>query len=274
VGPILYDQLNSQATTNPVDISSQDFETALDGADSEAADDFVVPDGLNWSLDGIDVDGEYFSRDRLDPIPDSFHVRFWSNDAATNLPSTLFAARLSQPYTPYGTNPGDVQIAFASPVVLTPGTWWVSVQARLDYGTATRQWFWHNRLVQSGQGAAWQNPGDVSQAHCTSFARRSTCQGTTEAPDQVFRLHGIASPIGAPPPPPPPPAPPRCVVPRVVGKKLGRAIPAILERHCRVGRISHRKTARQRRGKVIAQNPSAGRTLPFNSRVKLVVGRR
>ena len=205
VGPVLYDQLNGQTTTNPADISSQDFETSLDAADSEAADDFVVPAGMTWSIDGIDVDGEYFSRDGLDPVPAGFHVRIWSNDAATNLPSALSAARLSQPYTAFGTALGDVQIALGPPVVLPAGTWWVSVQARLDYGTGTQQWFWHNRVAQSGQGAAWQNPGDLSQTHCVSFARRSVCQGTADAPDQVFRLHGTAVPAGAPPPPPPPP---------------------------------------------------------------------
>ena len=207
VGPVLYDQLNGQATTNPADISSQDFETSLDAADSEAADDFVVPAGLTWSIDGIDVDGEYFSRDGLDPVPAGFHVRFWSNDAATNLPSALSAERLSQPYTAFGTALGDVQVGLDSPVVLPAGTWWVSVQARLDYGPGTHQWFWHNRIAQSGQGAAWQNPGDLLQTHCVSFARRSACQGTTDAPDQVFALHGTAAPAGAPPPPPPPPPP-------------------------------------------------------------------
>ena len=280
VGPVLYDQLNGQTTTNPADISSQDFETSLDAADSEAADDFVVPAGLAWSIDGIDVDGEYFSRDGLDPVPVGFHVRFWSNDAATNLPSVLSAERLSQPYTAFGTAPGDVQVGLEAPVVLPEGTWWVSVQARLDYGPGTHQWFWHNRIAQSGQGAAWKNPGDLLQTHCVLFARRSACQGTTDAPDQVFALHGTAAPAGAPPPPPspppppPPPAPPRCLVPRVVGKKLGRAIPLILRAHCRVGRISRRKSALRRHGKVLAQSPRAGRSLPFNSRVKLVVGRR
>ena len=261
VGPVLYDQLNGQTTTNPADISSQDFETTLDAADSEAADDFVVPAGLTWSVDGIDVDGEYFSRDGLDPVPAGFHVRFWSNDAATNLPSVLSAARLSQRYAPLETALGDVQIMLDSPVMLPAGTWWLSVQARLDYGPGTQQWFWHNRIVQWGQGAAWQNPGDLSQTHCVSFARRSVCQGTTDAPDQVFRLHGTVVPAGAPPPPPPPPpplppppAPPRCRVPRVVGKKLGRAIPLILRAHCRVGRISRRKSALRRRGKVLAQS--------------------
>jgi hypothetical protein len=277
VGPVLYDQFNSQATANPVDIASQDFEAALDGADSEAADDFVVPAGMTWSVDGIDVDGEYFSRDGTDSVPAGFHVRFWSNDASTSLPSGLFAARLSQTYTSLGDSPGDVQVAFDSPVALSAGTWWVSVQARLDYGAGTHQWFWHNRTTQSNQGAAWQNPGGMLGMGCTGFSRRATCQGTTDAPDQALRLRGTAATLGGPPPPPPlpppPPAPPRCRVPKVVGKKLGRAIPLILRAHCRVGRVSRRKSVRQRHGKVIAQSPRAGRSLPLNSRVRLVVGR-
>jgi hypothetical protein len=274
VGPVLYDQLNGQSVVNPVDIASQDFEAALDGADSQAADDFVVPAGLTWSIDGIDVDGEYYSRDGTDSVPSGFHVRFWANDAATNLPAGVFAQRLDQAYTTLGGTPGDVQVTF-DPVVLTAGTWWVSVEARLDYGAGNHQWFWHNRAPQSNQGAAWQNPGGLVGMGCTSFSRRATCQGTAAAPDQAFRLRGLAAVPGGPPPPPPPPPPPapRCRVPKVVGKKLGRAIPLILRAHCRVGRISRRKSVRQRRGKVIAQSPRAGRALPLNSRVKLVVGR-
>ena len=84
MGPVLYDQFGSPTTANPADITSQDFEAGLDAADSEAADDFVVPPGATWTIDAIDLDGEYFSRDGEDPVPSGFHVRFWSNDAATN----------------------------------------------------------------------------------------------------------------------------------------------------------------------------------------------
>jgi hypothetical protein len=277
VGPVLYDQLNVQATVNPVDVASQDFEPSLDGADSEAADDFVVPAGRTWSIDGIDADGEYFSRDAVDPVPSGFHVRFWSNGTATGLPSALADARVNQAYTSLGDSLGDVEVALDPPVVLPAGTWWVSVQARLDYGPGTHQWFWHNRALQWNQGAAWQNPGGLVGLGCTTFTRRSTCQGTTGAPDQAFRLRGTASSAAGPPPPPPPPPPPapppRCRVPNVIGKRLRRATPLILRSHCRVGRIARRKSARKRRGKVVAQSPRAGRRLPLNSRVKLVVGR-
>ena len=49
-------------------------------------------------------------------------------------------------------------ITLATPVILSSGTYWVSVQARQDFGSAG-QWFWDNRLVSRNAGAAWQNPG-------------------------------------------------------------------------------------------------------------------
>jgi hypothetical protein len=205
-------------------------------------------------------------------------VRFWANDPVTNLPSTQAAGseRLNQAYTSLGTAPGDVQVTLSPSVTLPAGTWWVSVQARLDYGSSaeTRQWFWHHRTVQAYQGAAWRNPGGLLQMNCPAFSRRGPCQGSTDAPDEVFRLHGTDAPVTPPPPPPPPPASSRCRVPRVVGRTLGRAATLILRGHCRVGRVTRRQAVRKKRGKVLAQSPRAGRSLEVGSQVNLVVGRR
>jgi hypothetical protein len=280
VGPVLYDQLGNPAGGNPYDITSQDFETSLDEADSEAADDFVIQAGLNWTLDGIDVDGEYFSRDGETPVPTGFNVRFYANDPTTNLPSAPAPGgeRLDQPYASFGTSPGDVQITLSPPVTLGAGTWWVSVQARLDYGspTDTRQWFWHHRSVQTYQGAVWRNPGELLHMSCPAWSRRGVCQaGSGAVPDEMFRLHGTAAPAtGPPPPPPPPPSETRCRVPKVVGRTLGRAATLILRAHCRVGRVSRRHSVRRKRGKVLAQSPRAGKSLVLGTRVKLVIGRR
>src|SRR5262249_8637824 len=158
-----------------------------------------------------------------------------------------------QAYSSLGTAPGDVQVTLSPPVTLGSGTWWVSVQARLDYGspTETRQWFWHHRATQAYQGAAWRNPGNVWEMNCLVFARRGTCQGSTQSPDEVFRLHGAQAALTPPPPPPPPPPPaPVCRVPRVIGKTLGRAATLILRGHCRVGSVTRRHAIRRKRGKV------------------------
>jgi beta-lactam-binding protein with PASTA domain len=60
----------------------------------------------------------------------------------------------------------------------------------------------------------------------------------------------------------------------VVGLALRRAETKIRKAHCRTGKVSRRRVARARRGRVIAQSPRAGRRLANGARVSLVVGRR
>ena len=102
-------------------------------------------------------------------------------------------------------SPGDVQLSLSPPVTLGAGTWWVSVQARLDYGSSsdTRQWFWHHRSVQTYQGAAWRNPGDLWQMGCPAWSRRGVCQGSAAVPGRAVppARHGRSGDRPAPPAP-------------------------------------------------------------------------
>src|SRR5882724_506248 len=187
---VLYDQYDNFATVKPVDIPSQDAETALDFFDSQAADDFIVPTGQTWQVTEVDVLGEY---DSTGPAA-SFHVFFYENGAG-DLPGTLVASRLENPYT--GSN--DFVITLTQPVTLPEGHYWVSVQARQDI-TQAGFWLWHNRTLQANFGAAWQNPGNGFGTGCVVWIRRVTCAMLQQtAPDQVFRLIG-ASGGGTPTP--------------------------------------------------------------------------
>jgi hypothetical protein len=83
-------------------------------------------------------------------------------------------------------------------------------------------------------------------------------------------------PVPPPPPAPPPPPPPplrQCVVPRVVGKKLAAAKARIRSAHCAVGKITRKRAAKAKRGKVIAQSPAPGRRLRNLAKIRLTVGR-
>jgi hypothetical protein len=189
-GPALYDQYDNIATEEPVDIPSQDAETALDFFDSQAADDFIVPAGQTWHVTEVDVLGEY---DSAGPAA-SFHVFFYENGAG-DLPGSLVASRLENPYT----GSSDFVITLTEPVTLLEGHYWVSVQARQDIITSGF-WLWHNRTVQSNSGAAWQNPGNGFGTGCVVWVRKTACaQLAQTAPDQVFRLVGISG--GATPTP-------------------------------------------------------------------------
>ena len=86
------------------------------------------------------------------------------------------------------------------------------------------------------------------------------------------------APLPPPPPPPPPPAgPPRataCRVPRVVGRPLASARARLRAAHCKVGRVRRVHSRPSLRGRVLAQNPRAGKMKRRGYPVSLRVGRR
>ena len=180
---VLWDQYNNPAN---FDVTSQDFEPAFDAFDAQGADDFVIPAGQTWSIEGVDVDGEYNGGPA-----DSFHVFFYNNSAS--LPGTLVCSRLANPFI-VGPTAGDAVITLTSPCALGAGTYWVSVMARQDFGPAG-QWFWQNRTVQSGNPSAWQNPGGGWGTGCATWGVKTTCIPVQVGPDQVFRLNGIIVPV-------------------------------------------------------------------------------
>jgi hypothetical protein len=66
----------------------------------------------------------------------------------------------------------------------------------------------------------------------------------------------------------------RCLVPAVKGRLLASARVQIAAAHCRVGRITYARVRTRRDGVVLAQNPPAGRALPEEARINLLVNRR
>jgi hypothetical protein len=180
---VLYDQYDNPAA---FDVTSQDFEVGFDTFDSQGADDFAVPAGQTWSIEGVDVDGTYNGGPAA-----SFNVFFYVNSGT--LPGVLVCSRPANPFT-VGPAAGDAVITLTSPCALPPGTYWVSVQARQDFATAG-QWFWQNRSVPSFNPAAWQNPGGGWGAGCPTWNVRTTCLPVLTGPDQVYRLNGIIVPV-------------------------------------------------------------------------------
>jgi PASTA domain len=65
----------------------------------------------------------------------------------------------------------------------------------------------------------------------------------------------------------------KCVVPNVKGKKLGPATSALKGAHCAVGRITKVHSTHVRKGRVIAESPAAGRSLPSGAKVSLTLSK-
>jgi hypothetical protein len=176
---ILYDQYDNAGADST---SSQNFEPAFDIYDDFAADDFIVPGGQTWNISEVDVLGAF---NGAGPV-NSFNVFIYQDSGG--LPGALVYSATDQLFT--SADNLNFVINLTTTAVLTQGTYWVSVQANMDFAVGG-QWYWTDRTVQSNQGAAWQNPGGGFGVGCMTWGQRgATCGIDPTAPDQVFRLVG------------------------------------------------------------------------------------
>lgn len=177
---LLYDQTTGGNTNG---YASQDFEAAFDIYDCQIADNFVVP-SPGWSIDQVVVSGQYST---TGPAL-GFNVYFYTNSGV--LPGTQVYSAASQSYV----QSADVfTITLATPAVLTPGNYWVSVQCRMDFNVSG-QWYWNQVNGAYGSVAAWQNPGGGFGTTCSSWGNIQTCIAAVGT-DQYFALYGLTVPV-------------------------------------------------------------------------------
>jgi hypothetical protein len=188
---VLYNQYDNP---NGIGIVTQNFEAVYDAYDAFLADDFIVPNGKNWIINQIDVDGIYFNG----PGPaDSFNTFLHKHNSATGKPSNSpQKTALNRPYTVVGAS--TFRIGPISPALRVNATnavrhWWVSVQANMAF-SAGGEFGWNSRNVQSNTGAHWKNPGNGFGTGCTTYTLMNTCIGVGEGPDLMFTLYGTQTP--------------------------------------------------------------------------------
>ena len=183
---VLYDQLDNISGTGT---SSQEFEAAFSQYTDQTADDFNVPAGQVWQVTEVDIAGSYFNG----PGPAaSFNVYFYTDNAT--LPGTPVYTATAQTYTE---SAGVFAITLASPAALNTNThYWVSVQARMDFGVGG-QFAWTDRNTPANSSAAWRNPGNgFGDPTCINWNLRATCVAGSTGTDQTFRIVGTSGSAG------------------------------------------------------------------------------
>lgn len=179
-GGTLYDQTDSDGG---VGLVSQNFESSFDAYDSQAADDFSVPAGHTWKVSGVNVVGVYFNGYG----PASSENVFFYKDSK-GLPGKLVAECDNQAGSDNGTGSFSINLSNCTGKTKFKGgnTYWVSVQANLNF-SGGGEWGWEDRSVQSGNPAAWRNPGGGFGV-CSSWGTLQSCLGY--GPDLLFSLKG------------------------------------------------------------------------------------
>src|SRR5947207_4014726 len=173
---VLYDQYDNAGGSASLSATFTDFPTFS----SDLADDFVVPGGETWNVESIDADGLYFNG----PGPATDWNVFIYTDSG-GLPGTQVYSTLNQPVTVVGTT---FTVNLTPAAVLSAGTYWLEIQANMTFGTQG-EWGWTDRTVQTGNSAAFQNPGG-GLGVCPTWTAKLTCIPTATGPDQVYRING------------------------------------------------------------------------------------
>jgi hypothetical protein len=120
---VLYEQMSGVGANA---LSSQNFEASNDAYDNQAADDFVVPSGETWSITSMEIIGAYWNG--TGPVA-SANVWFYVNNSG--LPGSVVSEVLNVVPSD-GAATGSLTITFTTPIELTSGTYWVSLQGNMD----------------------------------------------------------------------------------------------------------------------------------------------
>lgn len=185
---ILVDQSSNQVGAS---IVAQKFESSLSAYDSYTAEDLIVPTGEQWHLDSLLAFGEYASPTGT-IVPGSGIIVSLHSDASGLPGGVLFTDTLQSGADP-DTN-GSLFYFWDEPFVLNPGTYWLVVTARKDYGSAQTQWQWFSSSNTEGDTGLWVNPGGgFILNNCPSWTEVTTCYGSVY-PGMSFTLYGCPGP--------------------------------------------------------------------------------
>ncbi len=151
--------------------------------DNRGADDFTVPSGT-WTINEIDVTGRYVTKSGP---ANSENVMFYED--ANGSPGTL-VTRIRSVGTEDGTGSFTIPLG-DSGVTLAAGTYWVSVQIRINFDHHG-SWYWATTSPHGSQ-ATWRNPKKGWSRKCHAYTPVDTCFRNTPVSDFMFALQGTST---------------------------------------------------------------------------------
>ena len=179
---VLWDQTDNASDS---DIVSMDFiDVIFDTFDARAADDFLVPEGLQWSVETVKVFGTFDGS-----IPDaiqSLDVVFFTDEGG--FPGEIVNGCNFLNIQPVDIDDPSFLINLPTQCILPPGTYWMSVRANMLF-IPNGQWFWNEYTVQTLNPFVWENPGNGFGTGCTTFSYAQAECGA-DFPDLTFQLMG------------------------------------------------------------------------------------
>jgi hypothetical protein len=179
--------LYSQVVDGDTGVVSQVFDAKHAKLNSAGADDFVVPAGNIWWVKTLNIGGFY---------------TYPNNGPATSENVIFYHDKNGKPGKPVADGSylgivgrdveGEFYIVLPPPGIrLKAGTYWLSVQANMDYKSG--YWAWNSGTVtqgQSGNPAVWENPANGFHTGCRKFTVETQCWPDGQGPGKYFAIYG------------------------------------------------------------------------------------
>jgi len=177
---VLYDQTGN--TTNTGSVAFLDLDDPV-GYETQAADDFIVPAGEEWTVEEFYING-FHHPDYPGTPTTSANVFIYQDDNGS--PGSEVDAFLQM--SPQD-NDGELTLTLpGSGVVLQPGIYWVSVQPERDW-FGEGPWYWLQEDSSNGAIFHWRNPGDGFGNGCIDWGPGDLCVDS-ENDDLSFQIRG------------------------------------------------------------------------------------
>lgn len=141
--------VNQMTNMSDWGVRSQDFEVGYN--DQFAADDFYIPADENWTISEIAVDGFYQNYSYTSTC--NVNVIIF-NDNGSGKPGAQ--AKYYENITAQDYN-GDLKIQFSQGISLSPGSYWICVQNKLNYTSSERSWYWRQSKTDYSSAFYWRD---------------------------------------------------------------------------------------------------------------------
>nr|WP_299386635.1 T9SS type A sorting domain-containing protein [Allomuricauda sp.] len=152
------------------------------GALAQSADDFIVPEGSQWTINSVVA----FGGANGGPSLTSANVVIYENNGGQPGAVVYDSGPISPSSEPANTNLG---IDLPEALVLEAGTYWLSVYANLNFLPDGTQWFWLTQAGLIGNEAVFKDVGDLFGTGAVDWTSQSVAFGDAIT-DQVFQIYG------------------------------------------------------------------------------------
>lgn len=184
IGTVLWDQFDATIGGGSASQVFPDFSNSV----LQSADDFEVPMGETWSIEEVLTRGSF---SQSGPIP-SVNVIFYENDGG--MPGSIIAACNYLGLVPANGADPDISVLLATPCVLGPGQYWVSVMPVMLFAP-NGQWFWSSVNFTALNEWQFQDPDGLIPNPCVTWGAGNTACGIAGSDKQFQLLGEIVNPL-------------------------------------------------------------------------------